>query len=167
MNLFAPPKLLFWLSLAVALLSGHSAFAEPTSLEKARESFRAGAQAYGLGEFGAAIQAFEQAYALAPRPAVLFSIAQAERRLYSLNHDQAHLARAIEMYRQYLADETQPGRKSEAVQALSALEPLLVAANAASRPSTPATSAPAPSMVLPTRIMISSPAQNAVIALDD
>jgi hypothetical protein len=167
MKHLAPLKLLVGLNVAASLLSGHSAFAEPTSVEKARESFRAGAQAYGLGEYGAAIQAFEQAYALAPRPAVLFSIAQAERRLYSLTHDQAHLARAIEMYRQYLADETQPGRKSEAVQALSALEPLLVATDAGSRPSTPTTSAPAAPMVLPTRIMISSPAQNAVIALDD
>lgn len=137
--------------------------AEEVAVTRAREYFQAGAQAYSIGEYGAAIQAFEQAYALAPRPAVLFSIAQAERRQYFLDHAQQHLARSIEMYRRYLAEEGQTARKSDAVAALSELEPLLAQAKAAevtgTRPSPGASASP-------TRLMISSPAQGARISVD-
>ena len=129
-----------WLLLSICSWSlvSNQVFAEDASVASAREYFRAGAQAYSVGEYGAAIQAFEQAYALAPRPAVLFSIAQAERRQYFLVRDQQHLRRAIDMFRQYLEEETQTARKADAVQALSELEPLL--AGAASEP--PSTEGP-------------------------
>lgn len=156
---------------ALVLLFAEHSLAEDASIAKAREYFQAGAQAYTLGEFGAAIQAFEQAYAIAPRPAVLFSMAQAERRLYFLSQEPTHLQRAVDMYRRYLAEETQAARKPDAVQALSELEPLLlrvaspsskvapVAGDAARLP--PPTPTPSP-----TRVMISSPAQGAILSLD-
>jgi hypothetical protein len=147
--------------------------AEEATVSKAREYFRAGAQAYSIGEYDVAIQAFEQAYDLAPRPAVLFSIAQAERRQYFLSRDPQHLNRAVDMYRKYLQDEAQPARKTDAVQALSELEPLLVAAasnkqsaggsNAAREASKPASLNALP----PTRVMITSPIEGARIAFDD
>lgn len=45
-------------------------------LEHAKVLFDVGAKAYGNGNFLAAIQAFEQAQKKAPRPAILFSLAQ-------------------------------------------------------------------------------------------
>jgi hypothetical protein len=100
-----------------------------------------------------------------PRPAVLFSIAQAERKLYFLDHDATHLTRAIDLYRQYLEQDPHAARKGDAVQALSELEPL-VARNATA----PAPAAAAPittSTPAPTRVMITSSTPDAHIALDN
>ena len=136
--------------------------AEEPELARAKEYFRAGAQAYAVGEFETAVQAFEQAYALAPRPAVLFSIAQAERRQYFLDKKREHLERAIEMYRRYLVDDPHASRKVDAVQALSELEPLLQAAQPQDQPATQEERR----VALPTRLMISSATPGARIVLD-
>jgi hypothetical protein len=139
------------------------AHAQEAELGRAKEYFRAGAQAYAVGEFDAAVQAFEQAYALAPRPAVLFSIGQAERRQYFLDHQRPHLERAIEMFRKYLEQDPQASRRVDAVQALSELEPLLVQTVPARAPETAAPAPPAPA---PTRLMVYSAAPGARISLD-
>jgi hypothetical protein len=157
------------------------AYADDPALDKAKEYFRAGAQAYAIGEYAAAVQAFEQAHALAPRPAVLFSIAQAERRQYFFDRNREHLQSAIRRYREYLEADPQGSRKVDAVQALSELEPL--AATLALQP-VQGTNAGVPfavtgagetgaggtgaerTAVLPTRVMISSPSPGARISLD-
>jgi len=143
------------------------AHAQDSSLAQAREYFQAGAQAYALGEYSTAIQAFEQAYQLVPRPAVLFSMAQAERKQYFLDHKPDHLRRAIELYKQYLGEEPQAGRKSDAVQALSELEPLA----AIKEPPQKSEVSPEPSAAqleqAPTRVMITAQATDAMLALDD
>ena len=41
--------------------------------------FNAGAQAYASGQFDAAIQAFTEAQGILPRPAIVYSLAQAHR----------------------------------------------------------------------------------------
>jgi hypothetical protein len=157
--------------LFAATLVAADCWGEDISTTRAREYFQAGAQAYSLGEFGAAIQAFEQAYALAPRPAVLFSIAQAERRQYFLSQEPVHLQRAVDMYRRYLSEETQMARKADTVQALSELEPILAqisrsdSASETSRSRAGQLPTPPPA-ASPTRVMISSPAQGAVLSLD-
>ncbi len=138
--------------------------AQESSLDKAREFFQAGAQAYAVGEFAAATQAFEQAYQLVPRPAVLFSIAQAERKQYFLDHQSEHLLKAIGLYKRYLDEEPQAARKADAVQALSELEPL--AAQTAA-PALEAKATPSNSLSTPTRLMITSQAQEARIRLDN
>jgi hypothetical protein len=154
------------------LLTTHGLFAQvrPTENEtqavaRAREYFRAGAQAYSIGEYAAAIQAFEQAYTLAPRPAVLFSIAQAEKRQYYANHETNHLEKAIVLYRQYLDAEPQAARKADAIQALSELEPLLPP-----KPPEPSRTVPSrldePKPTAPTRLMLSSPAEGVTLSLD-
>jgi hypothetical protein len=144
--------------------AGSTGFAQGTALDRAREYFQAGAQAYAVGEYAAAIQAFEQAYQLVPRPAVLFSIAQAERKQYFLDHDLRHLKKAIELYRQYLTQDPHAARKGDAVQALSEIEPL--AAHAPdTEPLTPAASV-VPTLTAPTRVMITSSTPEARIALD-
>src|SRR5262249_49982115 len=67
----------------VALLTAASGRAD--DVEQAKNYFNAGATAYAAGQFVAAAQAFDQAYKLAPRPAILFSMAQAERRQYVID----------------------------------------------------------------------------------
>jgi hypothetical protein len=154
-------RALLWCIVWMAGLS--VAQAQPSDLARAKEYFRAGAQAYAVGEFEAAVQAFEQAYALVPRPAVLFSIGQAERRQYFLDHEPQHLERAVQMFRKYLEQDPQASRKVDAVQALSELEPLLVRTAPTREPEPEAPAPPAPA---PTRLMVYSAAPGARISLD-
>ncbi len=98
----------------------------PKDLEHAKRSFHAGAAAYAAGEYLAAIQAFEASYALTPFPAIAFSLAQAERRQYFVDHDTRHLARAIELFRRYLDQDPQGSRRGDAVEAISQLEPIML-----------------------------------------
>src|SRR5262245_22479582 len=93
-------------------------------LERAKASFQAGATAYAVGEYLAAIQALEAAYAITPSPAIAFSLAQAERRQYFVGHERPHLDRAIALFRQYVDQVPSAGRRADALDALSQLEPL-------------------------------------------
>lgn len=144
--------------------------AQSSDVAKAREYFRAGAQAYSIGEFAVAVQAFEQAYAIAPRPAVLFSIAQAEKRLYFVAHEARHLERSIRLYREYLQSPPPLARKSDALQALSELEPLAAKGDNAGEPRPPAASTDdgrtRDASPQPTRIMLASPSEGARLSLD-
>jgi tetratricopeptide (TPR) repeat protein len=140
--------------------------AETTAVSRAREYFRAGAQAYSVGEYATAVQAFEQAYALAPRPAVLFSIAQAEKRQFFATQKREHLEKSIQSYRRYLEAEPQAARKGDAVQALAELEPLLRPASATTDTPVPSVNPSAPETATPTRLMLTSPAEGAKLSLD-
>lgn len=150
---------------ASLVLAGHNAQAQSNALDTAREYFQAGAQAYAVGEYAAAIQAFEQAYQLVPRPAVLFSIAQAERKQYFLDHELPHLTKAIDLYRKYLAQEPHAGRKGDAVQALSELEPIVARSPSIQSASSSAATAGIVAAAS-TRLMITSSTPEAHIALD-
>ncbi len=148
------------------LAAAQSAPATPADTQeevsRARDLFRAGAQAYAVGEYAAATQAFEQAYELAPRPAVLFSIAQAERRQFFLDRQPAHLEKAVSLYRRYLTEEPEGNRRGDALQALAELGPLLPAT-----PTPPSeTPPPAAPLEAATRVLISSPSPQARITLD-
>ncbi|MCK6547568.1 PEGA domain-containing protein [Myxococcota bacterium] len=94
-------------------------------VEEARELHRAGSEAYRQGEYTTAIDAFEEAYRLAPRAPVVFSLAQAHRLQYFVDGDVARLARAVELYRQYLTLVDKGGRRDDAAQLLATLEPIL------------------------------------------
>ena len=150
---------------ASLVLTGPNVCAQETTLDTAREYFQAGAQAYAVGEYAAAIQAFEQAYRLVPRPAVLFSIAQAERKQYFLDHELSHLIKAIDLYRKYLAQESHAGRKADAVQALSEVEPIVARSPTPQSASSPDTTTGIVSSAS-TRLMITSSTPAAQIALD-
>lgn len=118
------------------LLATHSARAEdtaPKALDKpqdktddaARILFDAGAKAYASGLFADAVIAFREAHALAPdRPTVLFSLAQAERRQYTVKQDPALLEAAIAHFRKYLEVVSEGGRRADVVVALGELEAL-------------------------------------------
>lgn len=150
-----------FIALAIALATTSAYGQSKEQLEQAKALFNAGAQAYSVGEFLAAIQAFEEAYKIAPKPAILFSLAQAERRQYAVDHDPKRLQRAVDGFRKYVADVPMGGRRADAVQALGELEPVLEKEKAKGMvaPTTPAAKVAA-------RVMVTSPTIGAQVSLD-
>jgi hypothetical protein len=136
--------------------------AQADSVKEARTYFNAGAQAYEAGQFLAAIQAFERAYELAPREAIIFTIGQAYRRQFYIDRNPAHLKAAIKHYRDYLAKVPEGGRRADAAEALAELEPLAARLSMED----PATSAPAEG-ARQTRVMVTSPTEGARVSLND
>lgn len=128
-------------------------------IERAKASFKAGANAYAAGDYLAAIQALEAAYEISPLPAIAFSLAQAERKQYFVNDDRAHLERALTLFRRYLQEEPRGARREDARLAVSQLEPLLGAKPGRVEPALKA-------QARPTRVMIVSDAPGARISLD-
>ncbi len=150
-----------WLLVLVLALAPRAARAD--DLADAKNYFKAGASAYTAGDYLAAIQALEAAYRLTPLPAIAFSLAQAERRQYFVSREPAHLLRAIELYQTYLKEVPTGGRRADATDALAQLEPLALGVAAGSTSEPGASSAP---RVAKTRLMVTSDAQGAHIALD-
>jgi hypothetical protein len=139
-----------------------AARAQSDVVERAKASFKAGATAYAAGEYLAAIQALGAAYTLTPVPAIAFSLAQAERRQYFVGHDREHLERAVTLFRRYVEQVPSGGRRADALDALSQLEPLLAAA-----PSGAVTRAELEGdAIRRTRLMVTSDAPGASIAID-
>jgi hypothetical protein len=130
-----------------------------SAIQRAEESFNAGAAAYAAGDYLAAIQALEAAYALRPVPQIEFSIAQAERRQYFVDRRTEHLSRSVALFRRYLEQAPDGGRRADAIDALSQLEPLLAKAQSSSAP---AALAPARS----TRVMVLCEVPAARISVD-
>jgi hypothetical protein len=130
-------------------------------VERAKDSFKAGAAAYAAGEYLAAIQALEAAYVLTPMPAIAFSLAQAERRQYFVERDTEHLVRSIALFRRYVEQVPNGGRRNDALDALGQLEPIAAQAQASINPKVVRENAP-PS----TRLMVVSEAPGARIWID-
>jgi hypothetical protein len=149
----------FVLSALLALTSQSFAQSAP-DLERAKASFKAGANAYAAGDYLAAIQALEDAYAISPLPAIAFSLAQAERKQYFQDEQRVHLERALALFRRYLAEDARGARREDARLAINQLEPLLGAKPSAQEPA-------AKALARPTRLMIVSDAPGARITLDD
>jgi hypothetical protein len=112
------------LALTLVTTSGVAAAKEPTpdEVERARTFFNAGAQAYSAARYSEAVRSFEQAYELAPRAQLLFSLAQAERKEFFASNDASLLRRAIQHYKGYLDQVPSGGRRSEATEAKADLE---------------------------------------------
>ncbi|MEI9938261.1 MAG: PEGA domain-containing protein [Pseudomonadota bacterium] len=134
----------------------------PSDLDRAKESFKAGATAYAAGDYLAAIQALDAAYQLTPLPAIAFSLGQAHRRQYFVDHAREHLDRSIALFRQYVELAPTGSRRADALDALSQLEPLAASQSKASSPS--ASNADA---VRRTRVLVTTDAPGAQLALDD
>ena len=109
-------------ALALSLLFALAPTAEQGT---ARQLFDAGSLAYRRGRYADAARAFEAAYRLMPAREVAFSLAQAQRRQYFVDRDPARLARAVALYRVYLDETPEGGRRADAVEQLQNLEPLL------------------------------------------
>ncbi len=102
------------------------------------------------GQYVVATRAFEQAYELAPLPAISFSTAQALRLQFFVDHKPAGLQRAIARYRRYIEATPSGGRRQDAVTSLAEIEPIFM------RLSAEAPTAPPEPPELPTQLMITS-----------
>lgn len=138
--------------------------AAPKTSEKAKAFFRAGAQAYDAGRFEAAVQAFEAAWKHAPLPAILFSMAQAERKQYFISKRRKYLDRAIRHYRVY-AKSSEAKRRSEAVESIAELETILSRLPVANVPDESTPEKPTP--VQKARLMVTTQVPKATIAIDN
>ncbi|GMV19771.1 MAG: hypothetical protein AMXMBFR56_79950 [Polyangiaceae bacterium] len=123
----------------------------------AARRFAAGSQAYRAGKYLAAARAFEESHAQKPVAAVTFSAAQAYRRQYFVDADFAWLERAKLLYRRYLDEQPDGGRREHAVTHLYAIELLLARRTSDERP---------PPQALPTQVLVSCEATGARISLD-
>jgi hypothetical protein len=131
--------------------------------DKARSLFNVGAAAYEHNKYADAIQAFEGAYAIDPRPGILFSMAQAHRRQYAIDRQADHVHQAVKLYRDYLAKSPDGSHRTDAVDALQELDPIEQRLGAAAP--TPAGPVAAP-VAQKTRLMASSDVKEATIRVD-
>lgn len=156
------------IALSVALSSqGASAADDPASVELARSLFNAGAQAYSVGKYAAAVKAFDQAYKLSPRPTIAFSLAQAHRREYVVTKQLDSLRGAVKYFREYIAQVEQGGRREDATAALAELEPMLAKMEEASPSGAGAsTPPPTPAKAQAAQLMISPDVKEAMVSLD-
>jgi hypothetical protein len=91
----------------------------------ARILFEAGADAYAAGLYQGAVRAFAKAYAIAPRPGLLFSIAQCYRQRYYEASTAEDAQRATAYLRMYLTKGERGSKRAEAAQALRELEAIV------------------------------------------
>ena len=133
----------------------------PDEVDRARTFFNAGAQAYSAARYGDAVRSFDQAYELAPRPQLLFSLAQAERKEYFASNDASYLRRAIQHYKAYLDQVPSGGRRSEATEAKADLE-----ARLARDPQAQSGAAPAPVEKRKARVTVYSATPGAQASID-
>jgi hypothetical protein len=122
--------------------------------------FRAGEKAFNAGQYGPAADAFEQAYAKLPLPAIAFSTAQANRLQYFIDKQPMRLKRAVELYRKYIEDQKTGGRVSDAASNLAQLEPLLRQIEASGANMT------APMPPRQTRLMVMADVDGAKVSID-
>jgi hypothetical protein len=153
-----------WVLLACSLgTNARAASEDREQVERARKYFEAGKQAYDAGIFKGAATAFEEAYNLSPRPQIAFSLAQAYRRQYFVDRDPLSLKKAVELLKAYIEKVQQGGRRADALQFLTELEPLYKRAEDDLRRASMVTMTKKPD---PTQIMVSSRTMNAVAAID-
>jgi hypothetical protein len=141
--------------------------ADDAAVAEARRFFDAGKQAYEAGQYAVAATAFEEAFRLAPRPTVAFSMAQAYRRQFFVDHDPGKLKRALELYEQYIVDVPQGGRRDDAVQYIAELEPLLVRIEDEQRQKGLGPVKPLETARDATQLMVSSRTKGAQARIDD
>lgn len=128
--------------------------------KRAKAVFDAGGRSFEQGDFAAAIQAFEQAYALSGRPSVIFSLAQAHKKAFVDTGTAYHRDAATSLFRAYLAEVKKGGRRADAIKALESL-------GVAATPSGPAPG-PAPAAVVEkkTQLAIELLTPGATLSLD-
>ncbi len=127
-------------AVAAASATAGRAQAAPVENAAARAAFSEGERNFQLGKFDAAIDAYERAFGLDPQPAFLFNIALSHRRQYEIDGQIDHLARARELYRNYLRLEPQPANRPGVEKLISDLTAKIDAARG--RPEPPAALAP-------------------------
>ena len=109
-------------ALAIVFLCAAVAHAGADDKAEAERYFRAGAKAYAAQNFTAAVADFEEAFKALPLPEIAFSAAQSYRRLYRIDPQPRHVARAVELYRIYLEKVKTGGRVGDAADNLAEME---------------------------------------------
>lgn len=74
---------------------------DPNVVE-AKAEYRAGSDAYALGNYEEAVLHFERAYELSQQPALLFNLGQSYTRWYDISNDVEHLKKARRLYENYV-----------------------------------------------------------------
>lgn len=97
----------------------------PADVEKARDLYRIGGEAYRKARYEVAISAFVEARRLVDQPAVVFSLGQAARLQYFVDRKLEHLQQAVDAYRDYIEQVPSGRRVDHAAQHLSVLVPIL------------------------------------------
>ncbi len=124
-------------AVASAVAMAGRAEAAPPAAENtaAKAAFIEGERNFQLGKFDAAIEAYARAFGLDPQPAFLFNIALSHRRQYEIDGQVDHLARARELYRNYLRLEPQATNRAGVEKLISDLTAKIDAARG--RPEAP------------------------------
>jgi hypothetical protein len=148
------------LSLLAVLVPALAGAEDDDKIGAAKVYYDAGRQAYEAADYTTAIRSFEEAIAAAPRPFIAFNLALAYRKQFFVDQDAAKLKRAVLLFRQYLADVPQHGRREDAVRFLAELSPQLQQLEA----ETPIPAAP--SQPVATQLMIVSPVKEATGSID-
>src|SRR6476659_2417176 len=138
----------------VACAMAARAQAAPADNAAAKEAFTEGERNFQLGKFDAAIEAYERAFGLDPQPAFLFNIALSHRRQYEIDGQIDHLARARELYRNYLRLEPQATNRAGVEKLINDLTTKIDAARgraeAETAPASPAAAEPASTSTITT-----------------
>ena len=134
--------------------------ADPPESAAAKTYYDAGVQAYSAGRYAIAVEAFTAAYDLAKKPTLLFSLAQAERRQYTVSRDAKTLRSALAHFRQYLDEVKEGGRRADAVEAIGELSAVAARVDPATAPESG--DKPPPT----SRILITTETKGATVYLD-
>jgi tetratricopeptide (TPR) repeat protein len=76
--------------------------AEDPKVLEAKAEYRAGSDAYALGNYEEAVEHFERAYELSQEPALLFNLGQSYTRWYDISNNVDHLKKARRLYENYV-----------------------------------------------------------------
>jgi tetratricopeptide (TPR) repeat protein len=103
---------------ALGLCAATARAATPDEMQEAKQHYDRGMAHYELGEFGAAVDEFKQAYARSQAPGLLFNLAQASR----LNKD---YEQALHFYRSYLRVRPDAPNRDDVEARIAEIEPIV------------------------------------------
>jgi hypothetical protein len=148
----------------VATSHAQSAASSAADVAQAKVFFSAGTAAYSKGKYDLAVSQFTEALRLAPRPSVVFALAQSERKLFYAGgrKSQPTLASALAHYDQYLKDAPDGDRREEATSAIQELS----AFRDASTPSVQSPSSAASVDTSKASLTVTTNAENAKASID-
>ncbi len=129
-------------------------WAQTSNESKARQLFNGGVEAFKSKDYKTAARAFDEAFEIAQKPALLFSSAQALRREYERTEDATVARAAIQRYERYLDLQKTGGRRVDAKRSLVDLQRLVGAGEGGG------------SLAQETVVQINSPTKGAVGSLD-
>jgi tetratricopeptide (TPR) repeat protein len=144
-------------AIAIVAVAAVPARAAPDNAD-AKAAFVEGERDFQLGKFEAAIGAYERAFGLDPQPAFLFNIALAHRRQYEIDGKLEHLARARELYRNYLKLEPHGGNRAGVEKLIAELTARIDQARARVEAPPPPAAPPPPPPVAPAERTIAAAA---------